>query len=792
MRLSCLLAMSLLLVPATTHAAREHKPLIFATTGIQGFALPMWPKVADTVHVTGSEEGSPAFGKLKEGDVIIGIDGVKFSEHPLGAFANALDAAEAADGKMALMMQNGETVTLQLPKLGAYSPTAPYNCQKTDRIIEQTAARLLTEKGLGSTPTRSGLLGLMATGKKEHLDAVAAIIRNSDILKIDPKEVDSYLKTGQPNLGSTGWTWGYNLIALGEYYLLTKDETVLPAIRIYANGLARGQDAVGLWGHRMAIGDKLQRAPGYGIMNAASIPNFVGLLIAQKCGLNDPALDAAIQRTYAYVANHIGNGGFPYGVHGPSYDIFNNNGSSGSAAISMALKGNQEGAKYFSRCCATTHGQLNVGHASHFFNPLWTPLGASLSGPEVTQEFFKRSLWYFNGKRDWRGGFPGDGKGGFIAAQALLTYCLPRKVLLITGREADSSIWVRDKNEVHDLVTMSQMGPKKKTNEELYELFNSPYPQLRVMAEQELGSRLNAIWQFGNKGNKPDPITPRLRELAMQSSDPVRTSALRSIGRSSPYIGRENAAFLASVFNNPQEKFDIRVAAVTALGFGNCRQDALPYYNDILRLCLEERKEPDPFGHVDNKIAQALKGVLTNLNTPELKKDLQMDRALCYRVAKKFLAHPRQQVRSVGAELLQGIPLEDFHIVADDLMHTLENKDPSYHTYSNALDAEGIEILASLNIAEGLDLLEDGIFHGDGKWGFKYGALIKSLPLYGANAKPYIARFERHESVNKNGDRFTPAWQAAVKKINEDQNPKKLMTAKEAKEYGEMKQNTKE
>lgn len=791
MRIQPLIFLALLLV-SPVQAAAKHKPLTFATTGIQGFALPMWPKVADTVHVTGAEEGSPAYGKLKEGDVIIGIDGVKFAEHPLGAFANALDAAEAADGKMALMMQNGETVTLQLPKLGAYSPTAPYNCTKTDRIIEQTAARLLTEKGLGSTPTRSGLLGLMATGKKEHLDAVAAIIRSSDILKVDPKEVDTYLKTGQPNLGSTGWTWGYNLIALGEYYLLTKDETVLPAIRTYANGLARGQDAAGLWGHRMAIGDKLQRVPGYGIMNAASIPNFVGLLIAQKCNLNDPVLDAAIEKTYAYVADHIGNGGFPYGVHGPSYEIFNNNGTSGSAAIAMALKGNQEGAEYFSRCCAPTHGQLNVGHASHFFNPLWTPLGASLSGPEVTQEFFKRSLWYFNGKRDWKGGFPGDGNGGFIAAQALLTYCLPRKVLLITGREADPSIWVKDKNEVHDLVTMSQMDYTKKTNEELYGLFNSPYPQLRLLAEQELGSRLNVIWQFGNKGNKPDPITPRLRELAMQGSDQARTSALRSIGRSAPSISRENAAFLASVFNNPQQPFAIRLAAVTAMGFGNCRQDALPYYNDILRLCLEDRKEPDPFGHADSRIAQALKGMSTHLNTPGMKMDVQVDRALKYRVAKRFLAHPRQQVRSIGAELLHDIPLEDFHIVADELMHTLENKDPSYHTYSSALNADGIEVLASLNIAEGMDLLEDGIFHGDGKWGFKYGALIKTLPLYGANAKPYISRFEQHESINKKGDRFTPAWQEAVKKINGDQNPKKLMTAKQAKEYGQRKQNTKE
>ncbi len=773
-----------LLVASTIHAAEQHKPLAFGAIGIEGHALPRWPKTADTIHVTSCEEGSPAFGKLEAGDIVVGLGNERFTEHPIVAIARSLDQAEASGGELVLLLEDGDKVSLQLRTLGAYSPTAPYNCPKTDAIIEQAADRLMKEEGLGSSPTRTGLLGLMATGEERHLDAVRDYIHRSDILKVDPKLVDQYLKTGQPDMGSTGWTWGYNCIALGEYYLLTRDEAVLPALRTYALGLSRGQDGVGLWGHRMARGD-LRRAPGYGIMNAASIPNFVGLLIAQKCDLNEPVLDAAIEKTYAYVADHIGNGGFPYGVHGHKPEIFNNNGSSGSAAISMALKGDQRGAKYFSRVCVPTHDQLTVGHASHFFNPLWTPLGAGLSGPEVTHEFFMRSLWYFNGKRHWQGGFPGKGRGGFFAGQALLTYCLPRKVLLITGREADPSIWVRDGEKIHQLITMAKIDYSAKSTDELFEMFNHPFPQVRVGVVREVQERRRASTHKAEKDNSPDPLTPRLEHLATQGNEREKVTALECLGG---VMSREatpgTASFLGGVLNDTSESLDVRVAAVSALGQGNCREDALPYYEDIMRLALENRAEPDPFGHVDTKIAQALETMTRGIKAPELEEGIKVDSRVRYRVAEQFLAHPRQPVRSFGATLLQDIPLEDFHIVADELVHVLEDKDPTYHTYSSTLNADGIKVLANLNIKEGLNFLEEGIFHRGGKWGFKYQALMGALPKYGANAKPYIPRFEAHKDINKEGDRFTPRWQKVVEQIMNDTKPRPLITVEEAKQIG--------
>ena len=88
---------------------------------------------------------------------------------------------------------------------------------------------------------------------------------------------------------------------------------------------------------------------------------------------------------------------------------------SGMGAVSMELLGNKEGTKFFAKCCATTYGNLNQGHASAFFNPFWTTLGAARSGPEVTSEYFKRILPYHNQRRMHDGDVAGRPREGHHA-----------------------------------------------------------------------------------------------------------------------------------------------------------------------------------------------------------------------------------------------------------------------------------------------------------------------------------------------------------------------------------------
>ncbi len=777
---------------APVDAAEKKVKITGEMMGPMGFyaQLQTWPPPPkETVTVTHVPDGSPASGKLKPGDVIIGFNNEKIKGYPQPCIGKAIDDAEAAGGKLSLMLQSGENVVIELPAMGAYSPTAPYQCAKTDKIIAQTAELVLKTGKIGQNSTRTDLLGLMATGEKSYIDAVAQAIKADSMLKLTQEEVDGLISGEGKDMGYVGWLWGYNLITLGEYYLLTKDESVLPSIRIHALGLARGQDVSGCWGHRMASAKYNGRLTGYAQMNQPSISNFMALLIARKCGIKDTVLDQAIDRSAAYVSDHVDKGGFPYGVGGPVPENFNNNGMSGSAAICMSLMGNQEGAKYFSQLAATSYDSLTSGHANSFFNPLWTSLGAGLSGPEVTSQFFRKSLWYFNARRDWQGGFPGaNGTGGVYAGQALLMYCLPRKVLLITGREADPSIWVKGEAATAVILRSKQVDGTKSTDD-LLKLLDDPFPQVRAQVAKEMWARMrgkSAVCSLKGGPEKEDSIVPKIVVAIGSGSERSRAAAIACLGGEClPAMALPHAGLLGSILRDKKEPHQVRIAAAMALGSPSFREAKAghPYYNDVLQLVHEPRTEKDPFNLTDVKLAEALDGICEE----PLKEKLVADKALFYKTAERFLDHKRQKGRAVGTSMLRGTPPEDFPLVADKLMHVLGNTDPTYQSYHavHEVIAPGVEVLADLKIKEGLDLLLETTMNPSGKWGFKSKMIYRALPLYGGNAKPYLAEFEKHPNIAK-GKTVDP-WAKLVKDIEADASPGKLITLEEAIKAGKAK-----
>lgn len=753
----------------------------FGPTGFFGDPHPGWPRKADAIHVKEIEKGSPADGKLQLDDLIVGIGNRKFEQSPWAGLAAAIDVAEtkAAGGKLTLLLETGKQVAITLPVLGSYSRTAPYKCPKTEKIIAQTAEEILSSGKIGLSPTRTDLLGLMATGEKRYLEVVGQMIHKGDILDIDPQSVEDLLN-GVKDMGLVSWYWGYNLITLSEYYLLTKDEKVLPAIRTYALGLARGQDASGCWGHRMLTTTSGGRLPGYAQMNQPSISNFMGMLMARKCGIKDPVLDQAIERTNTYVADHVDKGGFPYGVGGPVARTFNNNGMSGAAAICMSLLNNQHGAKYFSQNAATTYGSLTSGHASAFFNPLWTPLGASLSGPEVTQQFFRNSLWYFNNQRHWNGGFPRTDNVGSFAGQALLMYCLPRRALLITGREADPSIWVKGRDAT-EVIMRSQLVDVDKSTDELLQLLDHPTPQVAANIASVLMERTGIY----RRAKKTDDFTAKIMKVVRNGNTRQRVNALACFGErcnrdfSAPHLKQ-----IGAILRDKKEPFVVRLAAAKSLGSGTFMENARPYYNDVLELMFAERSaDNDPFRLIDREIGEALNGICDE----PFAANLVTDKDLFYKVSLRLLDHKRQKARFTGIKMLRGMPLEDFSFVSDKLMHAIENKDPTYQSYHNVQDtvAPGVEILANLNIKEGMDILLDTVMSPGGKWGFKQKMLYHALPLYGGNAKPYIPKFEEHPNIAKNKDKAS--WKELVDAINADKEPAQLISLAEAIRAGKSK-----
>lgn len=168
---------------------------VFGPTGIIGSLN------GNAIAVAGTQNGSPAAGKLKKGDVITGIGNKPFSNTPARDIAAAVDVAEgsAANGKMTLLLKSGGTVDIHLASLGDYSQTAPYNCPKTDKIIRMTADQLMNQEPGGLAIE---LLSLMATGVQKYMDAAAKHIRNADWAKLDGNPLRSQLYCT--------WRWGYH------------------------------------------------------------------------------------------------------------------------------------------------------------------------------------------------------------------------------------------------------------------------------------------------------------------------------------------------------------------------------------------------------------------------------------------------------------------------------------------------------------------------------------------------------------------------------------------------------
>jgi hypothetical protein len=226
----------------------------------------------------------------------------------------------------------------------------------------------------------------------------------------------------------------------------------------------------------------------------------------------------------------------------------------------------------------------------------------------------------------------------------------------------------------------------------------------------------------------------------------------------------------------------VRIAAAVSLGSKPFQEAkaGYPYYNDVLKLVYEPRTEKDPFNLTDVKLAEALDAICEE----PLKEKVVTDKALFYKTAQRFLDHKRQKGRAVGTSMLRGMPPEDFPLIADKLMYVLGNTDPTYQSYHavHEVIAPGVEVLADLNIKEGLDLLLETTMDPGGKWGFKSKMIYRALPLYGGNAKPYIPKFEEHPNIAK-GKTVDP-WAKLVKDVEADTHPKKLISLEEAKKAG--------
>jgi hypothetical protein len=690
---------------------------------------------ARQIAITKVEKGSPAEGILALGDVILGVGGKPFSGDPRTELGKTLTVAEseAGGGKLTITRWRAgktEEVVVKLPVLGSYSVTAPYDCPKSKRILEQGCKALaarIADPSYSQSPnqdpiTRSlNALALLAGGNPAYLPLV---------------KKEAQWAAGFSADGMQTWYYGYVIMLLSEYVMETGDSSVMPGLRRLALEAANGQSAVGSWGHKFARPDG--RLFGYGMMNSPGVPLTISLVMARAAGVKDPAVDRAIELSARLMRFYIGKGAVPYGDHHPWIENHDDNGKCGMAAVLFNLLGEAKGAEFFSRMSVASHGpERDTGHTGNFFNILWSLPGVAQSGPNATgawmQEF---GAWYFDLARRWDGSFPHQGPpepaddsyadwdatGGY-----LLAYAMPLKKIYLTGKRPgvapqldaaaaqalilDGRGWSnKDRNSAYD----------KLSGDQLFECLGSWSPVVRERAAMALARRKDA----------PVPALLKMLESPRIEASYGACQALAMLrGAAAPAVPA-----LRKKLRHDDLWLRVKVAdALAAIG-----QPAMTAIPELLERLAKGPSNDDPRGMEQRFLCFAVFGEM-------LKKSLDgVDRDLLRKAVAAGLHNQDGRARGSIGSVYQKLSNEEIKPLLPAILEAVVEPSPSGEMFADEIRLEGLRVLAKYRIKEGIDACVN-YTRDQNPWDSQERTpkLMEILLSYGAHAKSTIPELTR-------------------------------------------------
>ncbi len=705
-------------------------------TGARGWMYSDKLVTADArqIRITKVDKNSPADGILAVGDAILGVAGKPFSYDPRTEMGKALTEAEKETGRGALSLirwRGGktETVVVKLPVLGTYSATAPYDCPKSKRILEQgckVLAKRIADSSYRQNPiTRSlNALALLASGNPEYLPLV---------------KKEAQWAAGYSAGSFQTWYYGYVIILLSEYVMATGDDSVMPGLRRLALEAANGQSIVGSWGHRFAGPDG--RLVGYGMMNAPGLPLTTSLILARESGVKTSKLDQAIKKSLRLMRFYIGKGSIPYGDHRPWIQMHEDNGKNGIAALMFNLLGHAKGTEYFSRMCVASHGaERDTGHTGNFFNMLWSLPGVAQSGPNATGAWMKEfGGWYFDLARRWDGTFLHQGPpamkhdkypGWDCTGAYLLAYAMPLKKLYLTGRRKscipqvdvataqslidDGRGWSnKDRNSAYD----------KLSTEQLLARLGSWSPVVRERAGMALGRR-------------QDDVIGRLIRLLDAPDLYTRYGACQAIKMQR---GRGAAAVPALLKTFRCDDLWLRILAAEALaGIGEPAKAAVP-------AMLERLTRSDPRNDPRNMEQRYLCFALFNRRGGLISKSLErVDRELLAKAVRAGLRNEDGRARGALGSVYNNLSFAEIKPLLPAIHKAIVEPAPSGIMFADGIRMEGLRLLAKHRIREGIDASVK-YARTQNPWASEKRTpqLMEILLSYGAHAKSSIPQLKQ-------------------------------------------------
>ncbi|MHB0958706.1 MAG: DUF6288 domain-containing protein [Pirellulaceae bacterium] len=689
---------------------------------------------ARQIAITEVEKNSPADGVLAVGDVILGISGKRFSTDPRTELGQALTMAESESGGGNLSLirwRAGRTakVVVRVPVLGTYSATVPYNCPKSQRILEQgcqvLAARIAEPSYQQNAITRSlNALALLASGKEEYLP----LVRKEALWAAD-FSADSFQT----------WYYGYVMMLLSEYVAATGDESVMPGLRRLALEAANGQSIVGSWGHKFARQDG--RLGGYGMMNSPGLPLTISLILAREAGVDDPQVGEAIEKSSRLIRFYVGKGAVPYGDHHPWIETHEDNGKCGMAAVMFNLLGETKGAEFFSRMSVASHGsERDTGHTGNFFNILWSLPGVAQCGPHATGAWMHEfGGWYFDLARRWDGNFLHQGPpemsndqypawdctGGY-----LLAYAMPLKKIYLTGRRS-SAVPQLGPTAAHALI-LDGRGWSNKDRDGFYD----------KLGEKELLSRLSS-WSpvvreraaMALCRHKDVPV-PKLIEMLDSPQLESRYGACQALAM---LKGTADLAVPALKNTLRHDDLWLRIKAAEALAaIGEPAMSAVP---ELLRMLTKGPSESDPRGMEQRYLCFALFNQREGLIGRSL---AGVDRGLLVEAVCAGLRNEDGRARGSLGTVYQNLSYDEIKPLLPAIHKAIVEPAPSGIMFADEIRLEGLRILAKHRVKEGIDACVQ-YTRTQNPWASEKRTpeLMKVLLVYGAHAKSTIPELER-------------------------------------------------
>lgn len=370
--------------------------------------------------------GTPAEGKVRVGDRIVGARGLRFEtphrngygmdkfgpDGPIADFAEALERAlESKKRELRLQLEReGARVDVKLQlsvRDKAFEDSFPFDCDKTKEVRERLWEHLAEqqrEDGSWGNPVHNTFapLALLASGRREYRDEVERCAR-----------FHARNTSREDTSGLVNWKYMAAAIVLSEWYLDTKDRWILPELEEIRDFLCTTQyldlsqvnpkvreshphaypknaeQQHGGWGHNPGF-------EGYGPIAMITGQGALAFALMDRCGIE---IDEGRHRAaYAFLQRGTGSNGYLwYGDSVAGDRNWADMGRTGASAIAHWMSPRREDRQH-----ALLHAKL-MGehpqsfpdtHASPLMGMAYGALGASIDKRSF-EALMEANRWWF-------------------------------------------------------------------------------------------------------------------------------------------------------------------------------------------------------------------------------------------------------------------------------------------------------------------------------------------------------------------------------------------------------------